>query len=46
MEVRPEYLEAALTAIDERYGSFHKYLSEGLSIDKATLERLKASLLE
>jgi protein-tyrosine phosphatase len=46
LEVRPEYLEAAFTAIDERYGSFDNYLNEGLSIDKATLERLKASLLE
>ena len=46
MEVRPEYLEAAFAAIDEKYGSFEGYLHEGLGIDDATLERLQLSALE
>ena len=46
MEVRPEYLEAAFAAIDEKYGSFEGYLQEGLGIDEATLERLRSTLLE
>ena len=46
MEVRPEYLEAAFAAIDEKYGSFEEYLHEGLGIDEATLERLRSNLLE
>ncbi len=46
MEVRPEYLEAAFAAIDEKYGSFEGYLYEGLGIDDVTLERLRSALLE
>jgi protein-tyrosine phosphatase len=46
MEVRPEYLEAAFEAIDQKYGSFEGYLKEGLEIDDATLERLRSALLE
>ena len=46
MEVRPEYLEAAFEAIDQKYGSFEGYLHEGLGIDDATLERLRSKLLE
>ena len=46
MEVRPEYLDAAFAAIDEKYGSFEGYLREGLEIDDATLERLRSTLLE
>ena len=46
MEVRPEYLEAAFAAMDEKYGSFEGYLHEGLGIDDATLERLRSTLLE
>jgi protein-tyrosine phosphatase len=46
MEVRPEYLEAAFAAIDEKYGSFEGYLHEGLGIDDVTLESLRSALLE
>ena len=46
MEVRPEYLEAAFEAIDQKYGSFEDYLHEGLGIDDATLKRLRSALLE
>ena len=45
MEVRPEYLQASFTAIDEHYGSFENYLDQGLGIDEQTLERLRAALL-
>jgi protein-tyrosine phosphatase len=46
MEVRPEYLEAAFEAIDQKYGSFEGYLHEGLGIDEITLQRLRSALLE
>jgi protein-tyrosine phosphatase len=46
MEVRPEYLEAAFAAIDEKYGSFEGYLYDGLGIDELTLQRLRSALLE
>ena len=46
MEVRPEYLQASFTAIDEHYGSFDNYLGQGLGIDGETLERLRAALLQ
>jgi len=46
MEVRPEYLQASFAAIDEHYGSFDNYLDQGLGIDKQTLERLRAALLQ
>lgn len=46
LEVRPEYLDASFTAIDERYGSFDNYLDQGLGIDEPTLQRLRTALLE
>jgi protein-tyrosine phosphatase len=46
LEVRPEYLDASFTAIDERYGSFDNYLDQGLGIDEQTLQRLRTVLLE
>jgi protein-tyrosine phosphatase len=46
LEVRPEYLEAAFTAIDEHYGSFENYLGQGLGIDEPTLQRLRTELLD
>ena len=46
MEVRPEYLQASFAAIDEHYGSFDNYLDQGLGIDEATLQRLRAALLQ
>jgi protein-tyrosine phosphatase len=46
MEVRPEYLQAAFSAIDEHYGSFDNYLDQGLGIDEQTLERLRTALLQ
>lgn len=46
MGVEAEYLDAAYKAIDERYGSFDSYLAEGIGIDSAARERLKAALVE
>lgn len=46
LEVRPEYLQAAFAAIDERYGSFAAYLRDGLGLDEATLSRLRLAMLE
>jgi len=46
LEVRPEYLESAFAAIDERYGSFAAYLHEGLGLDDDTLARLRLAMLD
>ncbi len=45
LEVERAYLEAAFAAIDERYGSFDRYLREGLGIDAGCLARLRAALI-
>ncbi len=41
--VKPSYLEAALDAIDERYGSVERYMREALDVD---IEKMKALFLE
>ena len=46
MEVRPDYLEAGFDEIDKRYGSFDKYLHEGLGLDDRTIQALRAAFLE
>lgn len=46
MGVQPEYLETALTAIEERHGSIDAYLEEALGVDAATRDRLRAELVE
>ena len=46
LDVRPEYLQAAFDAMDERYGSFDAYLRDGLGMDDETLARLRTALLE
>jgi protein-tyrosine phosphatase len=46
LEVRPEYLGAAFTAIDEHYGSFESYFNQGLGIDESTLQNLRKALLD
>ena len=45
MTVRAAYLEAAFAEVDKRYGSFDRYLREGLGLDRAALERLRAKFL-
>ncbi|MFI9722636.1 tyrosine-protein phosphatase [Streptomyces sp. NPDC052396] len=44
-EARAEYLAAAFAAIDETWGTNERYLSEGLSLAPATVERLRERLL-
>jgi protein-tyrosine phosphatase len=45
-DARAVYLAAALTTIDETWGSVDRYLSAGLGLDAATLERLRDRMLE
>lgn len=46
LEVRAEYLEAALGEIDARFGSLDGYLTQGLKLPVDSRERLEAMLLE
>ncbi|WP_116247337.1 tyrosine-protein phosphatase [Nocardiopsis sp. FIRDI 009] len=43
--VRPEYLDTALSRIDEVYGSFDSYVTGGLQISDGTVERLRERML-
>ena len=43
--VRAAYLNAAFDEVDKRYGSFDRYLKEGLGLDDAALARLRARFL-
>ena len=45
-EVQPAYLSAAFDAIDREYGSFEKYVGNGLSLTGQDIEHLKNSYLE
>ncbi|MEV5508589.1 tyrosine-protein phosphatase [Streptomyces orinoci] len=45
-EARAEYLAAAFAAIEETWGTSERYLSEGLSLAPATVERLRERLLD
>ena len=45
-DARPTYLAAALTTIDETWGSVDRYLTEGLGLDAPTRERLRDRMLE
>ncbi|MFC6395455.1 tyrosine-protein phosphatase [Luteococcus sanguinis] len=42
--VHPSYLRAALETVTADYGDLDGYLSDGLGLDEATLERLRAKL--
>jgi protein-tyrosine phosphatase len=42
----PEYLQAALAAVDERYGCVEGYLAQRLGVDAQTLNRIRNHLLE
>lgn len=46
LEVREEYLRAALTAVHENYGSLDNYLREALNVDDSMRRELRAKLLE
>lgn len=43
LEVRPDYLEASMRAIDEAWGDIGRFLRDGLGVD---VERLRAHYLE
>jgi protein-tyrosine phosphatase len=45
LEVRTEYLEAALQEADRDYGGMDGYLTDGLGLTAAQLDRLRAVLL-
>lgn len=46
MSVRPAFLEAALGAMEEDYGTIEAYLSEGLGLEVEVLGALRAAFLE
>jgi protein-tyrosine phosphatase len=43
--VRPEYLDASFDEVAKRYGSFARYLHEGLGLDDARIETLRQEFL-
>ena len=45
-EVQPAYLSAAFEAVDREFGSFEKYVSNGLGLTEQGIELLKNSYLE
>jgi protein-tyrosine phosphatase len=45
LEVRTEYLDAALHEADRHYGGMDGYLTDGLGLTAAQLDRLRAVLL-
>ncbi len=46
LEVRPEYIESSFAAMREMWGSFDRYLAEGLLISDSQRAQLRESLLE
>ncbi|WP_030845046.1 tyrosine-protein phosphatase [Streptomyces sp. NRRL F-4474] len=45
LDVRPEYLNAGYDEVEATYGSFDRYLRDGLGIDARELKQLKKDLL-
>ncbi|MDQ0792087.1 tyrosine-protein phosphatase [Streptomyces sp. B1I3] len=45
IEVRPRYLDAALDAMDERWGGLEGYLRDGLRVPRTVVARLRADLV-
>ncbi|MCX4959962.1 MULTISPECIES: tyrosine-protein phosphatase [Streptomyces] len=45
LDVRPEYLNAGYDEVQATYGSFDRYLKDGLGIDARELKELKKDLL-
>ncbi|MFJ9595561.1 tyrosine-protein phosphatase [Streptomyces virginiae] len=45
LDVRPEYLNAGYDEVEATYGSFDRYLQDGLGIDARELKQLKKDLL-
>jgi protein-tyrosine phosphatase len=46
LEAREEYLAAAYAEVERGYGGMDRYIRDGLGVDPATADRLRASLLE
>ncbi|HZN18351.1 MAG TPA: tyrosine-protein phosphatase [Micromonosporaceae bacterium] len=46
LEARTDYLDAAYAEVDRVYGGFDAYLREGLGMDEALCQALRANLLE
>jgi protein-tyrosine phosphatase len=46
MSVQPDFLDAALGAMHDEYGSVDAYFREGLGLDEAALGALRAAFLE
>jgi protein-tyrosine phosphatase len=46
LEVSPSYLSAAFNAIDHEFGSFEKYVRNGLGLTEQDIEYLKILYLE
>lgn len=45
LTVRAAYIEAAFAEVDKRYGSFDRYVREGLGLNDAEIDRLRTTLL-
>jgi protein-tyrosine phosphatase len=45
LTVRAAYIEAAFAEVDKRYGSFDRYVREGLGLDDAAIDRIRTALL-
>lgn len=43
--VRAAYIEAAFAEVEKRYGSFDRYVRDGLGLDDAAIDRLRTTLL-
>lgn len=46
LELSAGYLEAAFDEVGQRYGTFVKYLNDGLGMDAQSLRQLRAALLD
>ena len=45
-EARSEYLEAAYARIEELYGDFNVFLTEGLGLKESEIQKMKDKYLE
>ena len=44
--VKPEFLSAAFTTIDQKYGSFAEYVKTGLGLTDQEIQKLRMLLVE
>lgn len=45
LDVRPEYLNSGYDEVKAKYGTFDRYLKDGLGIDARELKQLRKDLL-